>query len=109
LRKTLVLVTTIAALFAGAAGAQGTAPAGAANAAAAEVLADGEVRRVDPEQGKVTIKHGEIRNLEMPPMTMVFRAKDPAMLAKLKAGDKIRFAAEQSGGAYVVTRIEPRN
>jgi len=95
-------VTTIAALFAGAAGAQGTAPAGAANAAAAEVLADGEVRRVDPEQGKVT-------NLEMPPMTMVFRAKDPAMLAKLKAGDKIRFAAEQSGGAYVVTRIEPRN
>lgn len=75
--------------------------------APAATLADGEVRRVDREQGKVTIKHGEIRNLEMPPMTMVFRAKDPSMLDRLKQGDKIRFTAEQVNGAYTVTRIEP--
>lgn len=73
----------------------------------AESLADGEVRRIDRTQGKVTLKHGEISNLQMPPMTMVFRAKDPAMLDQLKVGDKIRFAADQIDGAYTVTRIEP--
>ena len=87
---TMALVTTVA-------GATETA------------LADGEVRRIDRAQGKVTIKHGEIRNLEMPPMTMVFRAKDPAALDRLKVGDKIRFAADQIDGAYTVTKIEPAN
>jgi Cu(I)/Ag(I) efflux system protein CusF len=83
-------------------GAQAAAPA----AGASTPLADGEVRRVDRQQGKVTLKHGEIRNLEMPPMTMAFRVRDPAMLDRLNVGDKVQFSAEQIDGSYVVTRIE---
>jgi Cu/Ag efflux protein CusF len=68
--------------------------------------ADAEVRKVDAPAGKITLRHGEIPNLDMPPMTMVFNA-DKALLAKVKAGDKVRFAAEKKGGQYVVTAIEP--
>lgn len=71
-------------------------------------MTDGEVRRVDREAGKLTIRHGEIRNLDMPPMTMVFRVADPAMLEKAAEGAKIRFAAEKRGSDYVVTAIEVR-
>ena len=67
----------------------------------------GEVRKVDKEQQKITLKHGEIKNLGMPGMTMVFQVKDPAMLDKVKAGDKVVFAAEKADGAYVVTELEP--
>ena len=70
-------------------------------------LADGEVRKVDKDAAKLTIKHGPIPSMDMPPMTMVYRVKDPAMLDQVKAGDKIRFDAEKVGGAYTVTRIEP--
>ena len=56
---------------------------------------------------KITIKHGEIKNLDMPGMTMVFQVKDPALLEAVKAGDKVRFKAEKSGGAIVVTDIQP--
>lgn len=69
-------------------------------------LADGEVRKVDKETGKVTIKHGPLVNLDMPAMTMVFRVKDPAMLDQLKAGDKINFEAGKVGGAYTVMKFE---
>ena len=69
-------------------------------------MADGEVKKVDKGAGKVTIKHGELKNLEMPPMTMVFRVKDAAMLDQLKAGDKIKFEAEKIGGAYTVKKFE---
>jgi Cu/Ag efflux protein CusF len=68
-------------------------------------LAEAEVRKVDKEQKKLTLKHGEIRNLDMPPMTMVFQVKDAALLDKLKAGDRIRFAAEKVPGDYAVTEI----
>ena len=68
---------------------------------------DAEVRKVDKEAGKVTLKHGAIANLEMPPMTMVFRVKDPAMLDKVKAGDKVRFRAEKVSGAYTVVELSP--
>jgi len=70
-------------------------------------MVDGEVRKVDTEAKKVTIKHGEIKSLQMPRMTMVFQVKDPALLGKVKAGDKIRFTAEKSGGALVVTDVQP--
>lgn len=70
-------------------------------------MTDGEVRKVDKDAKKITIKHGEIKNLEMPGMTMVFQVKDPAMLDKVKAGDKVKFTAEQLGGAIVVTDIQP--
>ena len=75
--------------------------------AASDNLVDGEIRKVDTEAKKITIKHGEIKNLDMPGMTMVFQAKDPAMLDKVKVGDKVKFRAEKSGGAIVVTDIGP--
>ena len=81
-----------------------TAPQGHAEHHA---LTDGEVRRVDKEAKKLTIRHGPIANLDMPPMTMVFQVQDPAVLDSVKAGDKIRFQAEKAGGAYTVTKIEP--
>jgi Cu/Ag efflux protein CusF len=70
-------------------------------------LADGEVRKVDKEAKKITIKHGPIQNLDMPAMSMVFQVKDPALLEQVKAGDRIRFSAEKAGGQYVVTHVEP--
>ena len=75
--------------------------------AATAPLADGEIRKVDKEAKKLTIRHGPIQNLDMPPMTMVFQVSDPAVLDKVKAGDKIRFSAEKQGGSYVATRVEP--
>ena len=69
-------------------------------------LADGEIRKVDKDAKKITIKHGPMPNLDMPPMTMVFQVKDPAMLEQVKPGDKVKFSAEKLGGAYTVTRIE---
>lgn len=77
----------------------------AANAQPAD-LSEGEVTRVDVAALKVTLRHGELKNLNMPPMTMVFRVQDAAQLAPLKAGDKVRFRAEQVKGAYYATRIE---
>jgi Cu/Ag efflux protein CusF len=70
-------------------------------------LSDGEVRKVDKDAKKITIKHGPLANLDMPPMTMVFQVRDSAMLEQVKAGDKIKFQAEKAGGAYTVTKIEP--
>jgi Cu/Ag efflux protein CusF len=69
-------------------------------------LADGEVRKVDKEAKKITIRHGPLANLDMPAMTMVFQVKDPAMLDKVKAGDKVKFQAEKVGGAVTVTQLE---
>jgi Cu/Ag efflux protein CusF len=73
----------------------------------AAALADGEVRKVDRDAKKITIKHGPLASLDMPAMTMVFQVKDPALLDKVKAGDKVKFQAEKTGGAFTVTRIEP--
>jgi Cu/Ag efflux protein CusF len=70
-------------------------------------LSDGEVRKVDKDAKKITIRHGPIQNLDMPAMTMVFRVGDPAMLDQLKPGDKIKFAAEKINGNYTVMRFEP--
>src|SRR5215813_14085116 len=72
----------------------------------AAALAEGEVRKVDREQGKVTLRHGPIQSLEMPAMTMVFKAADPKMLEGLKEGDKVRFSAARVDGAITVTSIE---
>ncbi len=79
----------------------------AALAQAAETLSDGEVRKIDKDAAKLTIKHGPIRNLDMPGMTMVFRVKDKAMLDQVKAGEKIKFQAENINGALTVTQMEP--
>ncbi|MGY6269068.1 copper-binding protein [Achromobacter denitrificans] len=71
---------------------------------AQQAQASGEVRRVDPAAGKVTIKHDAIKELDLPAMTLVYEA-DPALLAKIKAGDKVRFTATRKDGKYVVTAI----
>ena len=81
-------------------------PATAAAGVAAD-MTDGEVRKIDMEGGKVTLKHADIKNLDMPGMTMVFVVKDKAMLDKLKAGDKIKFKAINDAGKFTVTEIQP--
>jgi len=78
-------------------------PAPAQNAAA---LSDGEVRKIDKDAKKITLRHGPIQNLDMPGMTMVFQVKEPAMLDKVKTGEKVKFRAEKEGGNYIVTQIE---
>jgi Cu(I)/Ag(I) efflux system protein CusF len=78
-----------------------------AGAVAAAELADGEIRKVDKDNKKLTIKHGPLRSLDMPGMTMVFGVKEDAMLDQVQAGEKVRFQAEKIDGKIVVTAIEP--
>jgi len=102
-------------LLAGGAGAE-VAGSGAASqiggvqlAQAISAMSQGEVRKVDKDAQKITIKHGPIDNLGMPPMTMVFRVRDPAMLEQVSRGDRVKFSADQINGAYTVTHIEKSN
>ena len=74
--------------------------------AATADMAEGEVRKVDKDTKKITIKHGEIKNLDMPGMTMLFQVRDPAMLDMVKAGDKVKFKAEKAATGIVVTEIQ---
>lgn len=81
---------------------------GAAQAAptAATEFADGQIKRVNKSAAKLTIKHGEIKNLQMPPMTMVFGVADKALLEGLNDGDQVKFKVKQDGSNYVVTEIK---
>jgi Cu/Ag efflux protein CusF len=112
-RKPGIIVVAAAVLVASAAGAQTSQDADhsahhpAPSAATAAPQSEGEVRRVDLEQGKVTLRHGPLANLDMPAMTMVFTASDRGMLTGLKQGDKVRFTADKKDGTYIVTAIEP--
>ena len=90
----------------GAHGAHGAQGKPNTQATASTDMAEAEVRRVDKEGGKLTLKHGEIKNLDMPPMTMVFVVKDKAMLDAVKAGDRIRFKAINDAGKYTVTELQ---
>lgn len=91
-------------------GAQANAPVSSAPAAAdSQELSEGEVTRWNPSTGKITLRHGELKNLAMPPMTMVFTVQDPAQASQIKKGDKVRFRAEQVNGAFVVTHLEAMN
>ena len=70
----------------------------------------GEVRKIDEAAGKVTLKHGPIKNLGMDVgMTMTFRVKDPAMLREVQVGDKVEFEAEQAASGYTVTKMQKSN
>jgi Cu/Ag efflux protein CusF len=112
--KSLALAILASALLTGPAMAQQKADDHSAHHAASPAttaassgdMTDGEVRKVDKEAGKLTLKHGEIKNLDMPGMTMVFQVKEPALLDKVKVGDKVKFRAEKAGSGYVVTLIE---
>lgn len=85
--------------------ATGSPPAATPTPQSAE-LSEGEITRWDPRTLRLTLKHGEIKNLEMPPMTMVFRVADASVVGDLQPGDKVRFRAEQVNGAYHVKQID---
>ena len=104
--KKLLAFVLLAALTAPALSQQ---PAGEHASHHAGVLSDGEVRKVDKDAKKITLRHGPIANLDMPSMTMVFQVKDPAMLDQVKTGDKVKFQAEKIGGAFTIVKIEPAN
>ncbi|MEY3672384.1 MAG: hypothetical protein RI904_2041 [Pseudomonadota bacterium] len=74
----------------------------------AQVMAEGVVRRIDLENNKITIRHGEIKALDMPPMTMVFVAKQPALLKSLAPGDTVEFEAFEANGQYSVGKIQKK-
>lgn len=78
----------------------------AASQDASTTLADGEIKKVDKDTGKLTIQHGPLTNLNMPGMTMAFKVQDPAMLDQVKAGDKVRLRVERVNGALTVTKLE---
>lgn len=105
-KLTMAMVATLSCLAPALANEAHHASASAQAPAAAASMADGEIKKVDKNAGKLTIKHGPIANLDMPNMTMVFRVKDPAMLDRVKPGDKIKFAADKVNGAITVTEIE---
>lgn len=110
--KAIVSTLSISLLVATSAGFAQTAALAQSPAAAAKPaqamsdMVDGEVRKVDKSARKITLRHAEIKKLDMPAMTMVFPVKDPSMLDKVKAGDKVKFRAEVAGGALTVTEIE---
>lgn len=70
------------------------------------LMSEGVIRKIDSKRGKVTIKHGEIAHLDMPPMSMVFTVEDPSMLESLAKGDSVRFVAEDKDGKLYVTQIQ---
>ncbi len=83
-----------------------TTMASAAALAQSPGMTAGEIRKVDKEAKKITIRHEPMPKFDMPGMTMVFQVKDPAMLDQVKTGDKVNFEAEKLGGAFTVTKIE---
>ena len=109
--KTIKTLAIVAALLTGLslsyAASHAAAPSTpAAPAASALPMATAEIRKIDLENKKITLKHGEIKNLDMPGMTMVFVVKDTAMLDKLAAGDKVMFTADKVGSTFTVMSIE---
>ena len=107
LQKLIFTLATALALGRGVAQAQTPPTSGAATqGSTAAEFSEGEVRNVDKAGKKITLKHGEIKNLGMAPMAMVFQVADPALLDKVKNGDKVRFKAVHQSGKYVVTQIQ---
>ena len=103
--RTLLASMTIALLVPFVSVAQ-TNLAASAPAQVSRDLTDGEVRKIDKGVGKITLKHAEIKNLEMPGMTMVFAVLEPGLLDKVQIGDKVKFAAVRQNGKFVVTEIQ---
>lgn len=107
--KALISAVSITLLITATAFAQSAAQAPAQTektTPAMTAMVEGEVRKVDKEASKLTLRHGELNQLDMPAMTMVFRVKDPSMLDKVKAGDKVKFKAEGTRGALTITELE---
>ena len=98
---------TFSSLFGSPVFAQMNMDHGKMGMAAMPGMTDGEVRRIDKEAGKITIKHGEIKHMDMPGMTMVFVVKDKALLDKTTVGAKVQFMATNENGQMMVTDIQP--
>jgi Cu(I)/Ag(I) efflux system protein CusF len=106
----IVIASLFAAVFTFPALAdQSKKDAAAQGATQSSAMVDGEVRKVDKDAKKITLRHGPMPALDMPAMTMVFQVKDPAMLEQVKAGDKVKFQAEKVGGAFTITKLESAN
>jgi Cu/Ag efflux protein CusF len=101
------LCLALAAILALGGTAHAQPAASAPTASAPADLSDGEVRKIDKDNRKITLRHGPLKNLDMPGMTMVFQVREPALLDKVQAGDKVRFLAEKLDGKFTVVRIEP--
>lgn len=69
-------------------------------------MVDGQVTKIDAPAGKITLRHGPIKNLDMDAMTMVLRVKDPAMVKQVKVGDKVKFTAERVDGQITITTMQ---
>lgn len=69
-------------------------------------MADGQVTKIDAPAGKITLRHGPIKNLDMDAMTMVLRVQDPAMIKQVKVGDKVKFTAERVDGQITITKMQ---
>ena len=95
MRKSMILLSAVAALA-----------LGSAAATAQEAMIKGEVTKVDDVQGKMTIKHDPIAKFDMDAMTMIFKAGDPAMLKAVKPGDKVQFNVDKVNGQFTVTKLE---
>lgn len=102
MRSTPILAAVLIALSAGAFAQDAPAP----SSTAASATTAGEVRKVDKEAGKITIRHEPLVNLGMPAMTMVFRAADPKFLDQVNEGDRISFVADKVNGQFTVVKIE---
>ncbi|WP_066706949.1 copper-binding protein [Curvibacter delicatus] len=110
MRQLLILVSIASAAAFGSAFAQATmdhSKMGGMQMVASNEMTQGEVRKIDKDAKKITIRHGEIKNLEMPPMTMVFQVRDPALLEKVQTGDQVQFKAMKDSGSLVVTDLQP--
>lgn len=114
--KTLAILSIVTAVLTVAplsvhAASHSAAPASTAtptSSSANDQMSEGEIRKVDKDAKKITIKHGELKNLDMPAMTMVFQVKEASILDKVKQGDKVNFVAEKVGGQFTVTQIETK-
>jgi Cu(I)/Ag(I) efflux system protein CusF len=112
-RKTLAIVATIFAVGIATQTASAQTNAGQAASTAAQVatsamsseMTSGEIRKIDRDNKKITLKHGAIKNLDMPGMTMVFQVKDASLLDGLAVGNVVQFSAENVSGAIVVTAL----
>lgn len=93
LREVALVIAAIAAMTSEPAIAQST-------------MIDGQVTKIDKRQGKLTLRHGPIKKLDMDSMTMVFRVQDPKMLDTVKVGDKVKFEADRVNGQITVTKME---
>jgi Cu/Ag efflux protein CusF len=107
IKSHLIVAALFAAISVSYAATHATAPvASASTMASALPMVSAEVRKVDLENKKISLKHGEIKNLDMPGMSMVFQVKNVTMLENIKAGDKVMFTADKVDGAFMVMSIE---